>query len=168
MSQGWSTVFVGPPVKAEILRSKLQAEGIPVLIPDEGLRTVDPYMVGGAFIFDREVQVPEVAVVEARECLEGLDEGGEIREGEQELPAGFFEVKADAQPDLSRRAEQISHRILWGTLAPYFLPIVLWQFAEYSTVARQLGSRPPLYRATIAAVVVSMAYFACFVYAVSH
>lgn len=162
MSQGWTTIFMGPPAEAEVLRGELEARGIPVFIPDDALRTIDPFMVGGLLIFDRAVQVPDSAAVRVRECLRASDNESEMREGEQELPADFFEgePKNGDEAELSAEVVKLSRRILWCSILPIGAPFILWEIGQYLNAVRRLGRKPPMYRTTVAAACISPVYFA--------
>lgn len=162
MAQGWTTVFMGPPAEAEVLRAELEAKGIPVLIPEDALRTIDPFMVGGLLIFDRAVQVPDSAALRARELLGARRDEPEMREGEEELPADFFQDESKLDPDAALLAEvaTLSRRIRWAAIIPFGAPFVLWQIGAYLDAVKRLGRKPPTHRITIAAAWISPVYFA--------
>jgi hypothetical protein len=106
------------------------------------------------------VQVPDVAVLVARQCLESSDEDSEIRDGELELPADFFEEnQPKAVADLSKRVLQLSQRIRWCAIIPLGAPFVLWHLREYLDLVEQQGCIPPLHRTTIAAAWLSPIWF---------
>jgi len=149
MSQGWTTIFMGPPGEAEALRAGLEARGIPTFIPDDAIRTIDPLAFGGLLVFDRALQVPPSAVAQARAYLDGLDDA-EIREGEQELPSDFFEVEPEPDAELSARVAGLSRRIRWASLFPLALPWLVVQFFQYLRLVERMEQPPPLHRTTVA------------------
>lgn len=133
----WTTVFMGPVAQAELLRCELEAMGIPVFIPDENIRTIDPIAVGGLLVFDRAVQVPPSAVERARAVVEGLDGVRQPTEAETELPADDFESESTPAPDRAQaRAEAgaRSRRILWGTLFALVGWVVPWQLGAIGAI----------------------------------
>lgn len=177
----WTTIFMGPVAQAEMLRCELEAKGIPVFIPEENIRTIDPFMVGGLLVFDRAVQVPPSAVARAREVVDGLDGAQEPKEAETELPADYFEAEAEAAPtpdETRARAATAaqSRRILWTALFTMVWWFVPWQFEDviwlavpsalyalavlvqsrgYLTAVKNPALRPPLHAVTVVAVVLA-------------
>ncbi|MEO6709437.1 MAG: hypothetical protein ABI054_11435 [Planctomycetota bacterium] len=160
MAQGWTTVFTGEVGEAEVLRTRLEAQGIPTLIPDEAVRTLNPTMVGGLLMFDRAVQVPDVAAHDARERIAERDEDSEMRAGEQELPADFFDEERSADSDRLARANLLSRRIRWSAILPIGVFFLVFQIRPYFEAVERLGSKPPLHRTTIAGALISPFYFA--------
>ncbi|HTF88105.1 MAG TPA: hypothetical protein VK843_06815 [Planctomycetota bacterium] len=160
MGQGWTTVFTGEAAEAEFLRSRLEARGIPALIPDETVRTLNPTMVGGLLMFDRAVEVPDSAVLDARECLDEREEDSEMRAGEQELPADFFDAESGAEAELLARANLLSRRIRWSAILPIGVFFILFQIRPYLDVVARLNAKPALHRTTLAAALISPVYCA--------
>lgn len=156
MSQGWITVFAGSTGEAELARSRLEASGIPVLIPDDTMRSLNPFEIGGLLMFDRQVQVPASALDAARARLLEVDSSAEPSPAETELPADFFEPETDPDAELLGRLTALSSRIRWGAVIVIGAPFVLWQFASYWQGVRDLGRKPPQHGLTLAAVAISV------------
>jgi hypothetical protein len=152
MGERWKTVFTGPMAEATVVRSMLEARGIPVYIPGESIRPMAPLGdLGVGLTLDPEVQVPESAAEAARACIEAGEEGTPIRPDEQELPADFF--APDESFDLKRfkRARTLSRCIIWGALFPLGAPFALWNLGPYLKEVESLGCKPPHHRITIVA-----------------
>ena len=164
MSQGWITVFTGPFAEAAVVRSKLEARGIPVFIPGEAMRPLAPLGdFGVELTLDPAVQVPASAVEEARAWIESRDEDSAVRADEQELPANFFETDDAVDPDLLARARTLSRCIIWGAIFPLGAPFALWNLGPYLKEVERLGRKPPYHRATIVAACLSPLNFVPFI-----
>jgi len=152
MSNGWITVYSGPIANASMARARLEAAGIPCLVPAETMKILDPFQTGG-LIFDYQVTVPSSAVAAARKLLDDAPEDSEIRADEQELPAEFFEPEPlpQAEGDLVRRCGELSRRIRWGAVSVIGAPLAISQFVPYLLSVRRLGRKPPQHFATLAA-----------------
>ena len=62
-------VFAGKPVRAGMIRSLLEAEGLTAFLRDENMGTIDPWAVSGAAVAPVKVVVPLAEAERAREIL---------------------------------------------------------------------------------------------------
>jgi hypothetical protein len=135
------TVFAGPLWEATILRGRLEEEGIPAVLPDETIKTMDPFITGAnAFDFSLAVRADHAA--QATELLASWR--GEPKPSAEE-PALLEELRS-----LSRRARWAS---IWVVTAPYALVLAY----RYVSMARRFGVRPRDYPYTLLAVLMSVA-----------
>ena len=158
MTQGWTTVFTGPIAEAGVVRARLEAQGIPVYVPNESMGPLAPLGdLGVELTLDPQVQVPASAVEAARACLADKGEDVEPKPGEEVLPDGFFDAEPGPEVDrqLLARVKTLSRCILWGAVFPLGFPFALWNLPEYLELSRRLGVRPPNHRITIAAACLS-------------
>jgi len=80
MSEELIVVYIAAgQVEANLVKSLLEAEGIPVMVSQEGAGTVFGFTVG--LMGRAEILVPASRAAEARALLEAM-EGGELEEGE--------------------------------------------------------------------------------------
>ena len=152
MSDPWVAVYSGPIANASLARSRLEAAGIPCLIPAETMKILDPFDTGG-LIFDYQVTVPISAAASARKLLDDTPEDTEIRADEEELPAGYFDAGAQERIEDKRLEHclQLSRYVRWGAVSWIGAPFAIVQFLPYLRAVRDLGRKPPQHFATIAA-----------------
>lgn len=158
MTQGWTTVFTGPLSEAVVVRSKLEARGIPVFMPGETMRQMGLLGdFGVELALDPSLQVPPSAVDVALTCIGAPDANADIRADEQELPADFFSPDPESQADaeVKQRARRLSRCIVFGAIFPLGAPFALWNLVPYLKTAELLEQRPRFHRMTIAAACLS-------------
>jgi hypothetical protein len=68
-SDDFVQVFAGPVVKAGLIRSLLEADGLTVFVRDENMATMEPWLRYGAGIGAAKVVVPRDQAERAREIL---------------------------------------------------------------------------------------------------
>ena len=68
-SKDWVCIYFGHAPVAEMLAQVLEAEGIPVHVPDRNLRAADPFGIGGPVHFHAEVFVARRDEARARELI---------------------------------------------------------------------------------------------------
>ena len=68
-SEDFVEVFAGSPVKAGMIRSLLEADGLTVFVRDENMATMEPWLRYGAGIGAAKVVVPRDQAERAREIL---------------------------------------------------------------------------------------------------
>lgn len=71
----WVTLQEGPPSAILVVQAELEAHGIPTFVPAMMTKMADPMITGGN-CFDWSLQVPESALVAARELLRARAEFG--------------------------------------------------------------------------------------------
>jgi len=126
MSESWVTVRVGLPGSIAALRVALEANGIPTFVPDEAMKSWDPFITG-ANALDSRLQVPSSRLEEARAILD---------EGREERPA----------PDPAQQARELARRMAFASMWFVTAPYVFFLAPRYFALIRQGGGRPDNHR----------------------
>lgn len=134
----WVTVFTGPFAKVISLRSLLESEGVLTWVPDETMKTFDPFITG-ANPLGVELQVPETDVERVHALLADMRSSGEA---------------AGAAPSAAEDATTLVER--QGTVVRWCFVFLLagWIFGvfaglSYWNAARRLETPPAGHRVTV-------------------
>lgn len=149
------TVYYGPIWKILLIEGRLEAEGIPVLVPDRMIKTIDPFITGSNSL-DLRLQVPSKYADAARALL--AEEEDEERHAE-ELPPADAEVL-----ELTR----LGRRICFAVLIPFTSPWALWYAPEYLRRAAALDVKPRGHWLVLAAFALSVPMIFVAGYMVTH
>ena len=133
-------VYRGPLPEILALRASLGAEGIETVIRNENIKSIDPFITGGA-IFDATLLAPEDAAQEAARSIRELR--GRHDDSERA-------TEAASEPS---RAEALGKRIRWSCAAFLFAPLALYLTPAYLREARK--GQPPGHGSTLFAIAVA-------------
>lgn len=132
------TVYAGPVWRVLLLEGEFAAEGIPCLVPDRMIKTIDPFITG-ANALDLRLQVP-----------------AEHAEAARALIAAHAAEKSAAPPPAPEDARalevaRLGRRIRWASLFGFTAPIAFYYAPRYFREAAALTDLPAEHRWTIAA-----------------
>jgi hypothetical protein len=155
MDKRWKCVFTGGYGPSLLIQAELEANDIPAFVPDQNLKTWDPYVVGGN-IFDRSVFVPVRASGWAREILAGPteDERAEAAASFEES-AAVGPMPAEAQMPEEGRIAALARWIQWSTPFVLASPWALCLSCVYLSRVHKTGRRPARHGLTLLAMVVN-------------
>jgi hypothetical protein len=141
------TIHAGPIWEVELLKGRLEQEGIVVFLPEANVKRVDPFITGGNAL-DTKMQVPEHEAERARVLVE------EYREATREKPAEFTDA-VDPDARMARKAK-LGRRIRWLTLLWFTAPIALVLGILYVWDLEPNEPRPPSHGLTMAAILIAV------------
>src|SRR5262245_31120281 len=116
---------MGPPWKMELLRDVLAEHGVPSVVVDSNVKTIDPFITG-ALSFDARLDVEEESLAAAREALAAAR-----AEGEALLPAEEKEAQADPATTVVQDLEDLGRRIRWSAILFWMHPFLFlygWRY----------------------------------------
>lgn len=148
MTSGWVQVFHGGLAEALIVQSKLEAFGIPTLLPGRSVREIDPFITGASPL-SQSVEVPPEAADEARVLLAERGDGDEER------------VEPTPEELESKRLAGLGRNLRWAGVFSLMVPIVpalfgLWVGVLYLSGVRASGSKPNGHVLNLIALVVAV------------
>ncbi|MDA1261098.1 MAG: hypothetical protein O3A20_10830 [Planctomycetota bacterium] len=123
------TVYTGPMWRVLLLEGRLLAEGIPVLVPDRMIKTIDPFITG-ANAFDLRLQVP---AENAKAATVIIAEGEATERAAPELDPAAKEVL---------EVERLGRRLCYAAMFGFTSPLTLWYAAPYLHRAAALELKP--------------------------
>ena len=68
----WVTVFAGPSVRAGLLQSLLESHGLTVVVQDQHMSVLEPWIAVGAGVGSAKLAVPASQAERARQILHGM------------------------------------------------------------------------------------------------
>lgn len=145
------TVYSGPVWRVLLLEGRLEAEGIPALVPDRIIKTIDPFITG-ANALELRLQVPSRHLAAARAV---------IAEDAPE-PRAIPETDPDALR--AREVAALGRRIRWAAWFGFTSPFALSYALRYFREAVALPQPPPGHRLTIAAIPIAILTGIAFVF----
>lgn len=152
----WVTVHVASMSQVLVLRALLENSDIPTFVPDESMKTIDPFVTGFSPLEVR-LQTPASQVALAREILGnsglpvGLGADAAPVHGEPDLDA--IPVDATNQEPLEDEPLEVhGRRIRWASLLTITSPIALLLAPSYVSAARGRTPPPPDHALTLAAI----------------
>ena len=132
-------IFRGPIHEAFLLRSALEARGIPVYIRDETIKIMDPFITG-ANALDVVVFCAADRVADARDILSAR--------GDPFPPPEPREAEAEAEgEDLAA----LGRRVRWSVLSLVLIPIAAFLGVRYLLRTLTTGASPPDHGKTVLA-----------------
>lgn len=181
----WVTISAGPPWQAEMDKARLEAEGIPVFLPDATMKTVDPFATGANPLFS-QVRVPPELAERALEVLamrsDATDEPVDLdalalAAGSEEQATlaledddGQDEAEADAPAEEVRddddapwtqpEVEALATRLRWSALLAVTFPLALWYGVLYLAAVRSGGMRSRWHGLTLLGITLAGLYLA--------
>ena len=127
----WVTIHEGSSWEVDLLRGALEENDIPAFSPDVNLKTLDPFITGGA-VFDRQLQVPEELAGRATELLDDLRLQNRAERPPGEEPAPAVETAG---------LEAHGRRVCFASLFPFTAPFALAGAWSYFRRERAAGVR---------------------------
>lgn len=148
--QRWVTIHRGPMWEVVALQAKLEAHGVPADLPDQTIKTFDPF-VTGADPLGVSLAVPEGAVEEARRLLlTERESGGDALP----LPEDEPEVTPAAR-DLAARTRRLRWTAVFALMFFLFVLVGVWGVVQgigYLSAVDRAGAPPPGHGLNLAAI----------------
>lgn len=139
----WSTVALGPQWEMGMLKDVLGEHGIPAMLADVNLKTIDPFSTA-PFSLDCQLHVPEGEVERSRSLIDEWKATAAASVAD-EPPPTVEEQRLAYLSDLGRR-------IRWATVLGLTHPFVLLLAPRYLLGLRHVERRPPQHALTICAI----------------
>ena len=144
MSDRWVTVYGGPIWEAQMVRDRLDDEGIESFLPDETTKVVDPFITGGnPLAVALQVRAPDAERAQALVATyhKAPPEGEEAHE----VPDGEEDEEEDDGDDL----DWLATRTRWASLLLITAPFAIVTGVLYLIACRDEKRRAPYHALTV-------------------
>ncbi len=178
---GWVVVSRGPLWQMQLEAGRLQDEGIGTLLPDETIKTLDPFATG-ALPLHTNLHVRTDDAPRAQALLAQLEEEGIAPEavtaaalatppdpslGISPVDAAADDGEADDTPEaaaLQERLETLARRTRWGALLVWLAPFAIYFGFTYLALSHRTGRRDAKHGLTLTALGLGIFLVVCFLF----
>ncbi|MGE3164024.1 MAG: hypothetical protein AB7O52_03905 [Planctomycetota bacterium] len=146
-----------PLATAGMFRALLEDEGVPTFVPDEFMKTIDPFITGVSPL-DVCLQVPAPAATRALEVLREHRAAAQVElQPSPTTPEGDTNDQEPVQDAEESELSSVGRSIRWASVLsitwPITCPIALIRAPAYFVGVRRLGRRPIHHKLTVWATV---------------